>query len=272
MSTACSHQSLPFPAEPSPSSGGQATASMEVDVLELLNTGLREAAGFVGDGSGGSGGHPFRLLRQQAADPRSRPRRPSGHHHHQSVLRMGPPSHPSGSGGQVAAGSADGSPAPAMINAYDQLIRDFFAYVGGPGVANRGATLTGGGQLVGGGSGGGANGRRLITAGAPGRADQLTLTPMFFVGNPGDYVWGHDGLDSVITLMLNQLEPTGPPPMTAAKIDEIPKCEIGQEELDKKMQCSVCLEDFQLQDKCRKLPCAVSSSVGGRSGVECAME
>lgn len=132
-----------------------------------------------------------------------------------------------------------------MINAYDQLIRDFFAYVGVPGVSGAGAA--------------GANGRRLIaTGGAPGRAgDQLTLTPMFFVGNPGDYVWGHDGLDSVITLMLNQLEPTGPPPMTAQKIDEIPKWEIGAEELDKKMQCSVCLEDFQLQEQCRKLACAV---------------
>lgn len=128
-----------------------------------------------------------------------------------------------------------------MINAYDQLIRDFFAYVGVPA-----------------GGAAGANGRRIITAGPPGRADQLTLTPMFFVGNPGDYVWGHDGLDSVITLMLNQLEPTGPPPMSAQKIDEIPKCEIGQDELDKKMQCSVCLEDFQMQEQCRKLPCAVS--------------
>lgn len=156
------------------------------------------------------------------------------------------------------AASADGSPAPAMINAYDQLIRDFFAYVGVPTGGTAAVQAGGGGGVH---LGQGANGRRLITAGAPGRADQLTLTPMFFVGNPGDYVWGHDGLDSVITLMLNQLEPTGPPPMSAAKIGEIPKCEIGQEELDKKMQCSVCLEDFQLREQCRKLPCAVSVDV-----------
>lgn len=129
-----------------------------------------------------------------------------------------------------------------MINAYDQLIRDFFAYVGVPGGGVR------------------PPGRQFIAAGGPGQPGRtdVTLTPMFFVGNPGDYVWGHDGLDSVITLMLNQLEPSGPPPMTAQKIDEIPKCEIGQDELDKKMQCSVCLEDFQLMDQCRKLPCAVS--------------
>lgn len=203
---------------------------MEVDVLELLNTGFRD--GLAADGP--AGGRSGTLRGLPTTDARGRPlrRQPVHHHHHHHHPRMGPPSHP----------SADGSPAPAMINAYDQLIRDFFAYVGVPA----------------GGAAAGANGRRIITAGPPGRADQLTLTPMFFVGNPGDYVWGHDGLDSVITLMLNQLEPTGPPPMSAQKIDEIPKCEIGQEELDKKMQCSVCLEDFQLQEQCRKLPCAVS--------------
>lgn len=202
--------------------------------MDPLNTAFREGAE---DASGSrratAGGFPFHRA-VPAADGRGRFPRHNHmhHHHHHHPNRMGPPSHP----------TADGTPGPAMINAYDQLIRDFFAYVGVP---------TGAGA-------GPANGRRLITAGAPGRADQLTLTPMFFVGNPGDYVWGHDGLDSVITLMLNQLEPTGPPPMSAQKIDEIPKCSIGQEEIEKRMQCSVCLEDFQLQEQCRKLPCAVS--------------
>lgn len=205
-----------FTADPSPSSG---PANMEVDVLELLNTGFREGLSAEGAGPGRVG---HRSLR------RPHHHQHHHHHHHHHPPRMGPPTHP----------AADGSPAPAMVNAYDQLIRDFFAYVGVPA------------------GGGGANGRRLISAAGPGRAD-VTLTPMFFVGNPGDYVWGHDGLDSVITLMLNQLEPTGPPPMSAQKIDEIPKCEIGRDELDKKMQCSVCLEDFQMQEQCRKLPCAV---------------
>lgn len=218
-----------FTADPSPA-GGAAGNTMEVDVLELLNTGFRD--GLAADGRAGGG------YRGQPSTGRSW-RRPTGrhhHHHHHHHPRMGPPNHPTG----------DGGPAPAMINAYDQLIRDFFAYVGVP--AGGGVVPSGAGGIAGGGGAAGANGRRLITAGAP----------MFFVANPGDYVWGHDGLDSVITLMLNQFEPTGPPPMSAQKIDEIPKCDIGQEELDKKMQCSVCLEDFELKEQCRKLPCAVS--------------
>lgn len=181
---------------------------MEVDVLELLNTGLRE--GLAGDRGRGN----------------RRPSRPPyqhQHHHHHHHHHHGNP------------------PMPGAINSYDQFFRDFFAFVGVP---------TGGVR---------SPGRQLLAgAGGPGGRADVTLTPMFFVGNPGDYVWGHDGLDSVITLMLNQLEPSGPPPMSAQKIDEIPKCEIGQDELDKKMQCSVCLEDFQLQEQCRKLPCAVS--------------
>ena len=215
---------------------------MDVDVL--LNTGFR-------DGESADRDFSYRVLRQPAGDPRGRPiRRPFGgtHHHHHHHPRMGPPSHP----------NADGSPTPVMINAYDQLIRDFFAYVGVPaGGVNVTGTGQGGAATAGGGWAGAPNGRRMGGNEAPGSImHQMTMTPMFFLGNPGDYVWGHDGLDSVITLMLNQLEPTGPPPMSAQKIDEIPKCSIGQEHLDKKMQCSVCLEDFQLDEQCRKLPCA----------------
>lgn len=205
-----------------------------MDMDELLNTGFREAPESALGGSAGA--HPFRLLRH--------PHDPNGRRRH--YYRLGPPNHPTGSTAVTADANVGGP--PTMINAYDQLIRDFFAYVGVP-------TAPGGSSM-------GGNGRRLMaggaaSGGAPGRADQVTLTPMFFIGNPGDYVWGHDGLDSVITLMLNQMEPTGPPPLSAQKIDEIPKCEIGQDELDKKLQCSVCLEDFQLREHCRKLACLV---------------
>lgn len=153
---------------------------------------------------------------------------------------------------------------PTFYNTYDNFIRDFFISVTGglgvPGTTASGGGISiggaGGGIAAGGGSGGGA-GRPVFNI-RPGQIGLGAMTPMFFIGNPGDYAWGHDGLDSVITLLLNQMETTGPPPMSAQKIQDIPKCEIQPEEIEKKLQCSVCLEDFQLNEQCRKLACAVS--------------
>lgn len=54
---------------------------------------------------------------------------------------------------------------------------------------------------------------------------------------------------------------SGPPPLDQDKIAEIPKCEIIQEQVDSKLQCSVCWEDFQMKEVVRQLPCSVSSCV-----------
>lgn len=78
---------------------------------------------------------------------------------------------------------------------------------------------------------------------------------MFFMGNPGDYAWGHEGLDTIVTQLLNQMDTTGPPPLSKEKIEEIPNVEITQEQVDMKLQCSVCWEDFKLSESVRKLPC-----------------
>ncbi|CAG9797511.1 unnamed protein product [Chironomus riparius] len=79
-------------------------------------------------------------------------------------------------------------------------------------------------------------------------------TPMFF--NPGDYAWGgQQGLDTIVTQLLNQMDNAGPPPLEKEKINEIPKCEITHEQVDSRLQCSVCWEDFQLKETVRQLPC-----------------
>lgn len=79
---------------------------------------------------------------------------------------------------------------------------------------------------------------------------------MFFMGNPGDYAWGREGIDTIVTQLLNQMETSGPPPLAKDKIEEIPKVEITKEDEDKKIQCSVCWEDFRLQEIVRKLQCS----------------
>lgn len=83
-------------------------------------------------------------------------------------------------------------------------------------------------------------------------------TPMFFMGNPGDYAWGREGLDTIVTQLLNQMDNTGPPPLEKDKISEIPTVEITSDQVTAKLQCSVCWEDFQVDEIVRKLPCLVS--------------
>lgn len=83
-------------------------------------------------------------------------------------------------------------------------------------------------------------------------------TPMFFMGNPGDYAWGREGLDTIVTQLLNQMDSSGPPPLPKDEIQEIPKVEVTQEMVDIKLQCSVCWEDFQISEVVRKLSCSVS--------------
>ncbi|XP_076322951.1 E3 ubiquitin-protein ligase RNF115-like isoform X2 [Tachypleus tridentatus] len=55
--------------------------------------------------------------------------------------------------------------------------------------------------------------------------------PMFFNlhGNPGDYAWGRESLDSIITELLNRIDGTGPPPLPKEKIAEIPTVQIAEE-------------------------------------------
>lgn len=103
-----------------------------------------------------------------------------------------------------------------------------------------------------------------LTGGQAGAGGQ-----MLFMGNPGDYAWGNEGLDSVITQMLNQMENAGPPPLDKEKIDEIPKVKVEDEQIEQKLQCSVCWEDFQKSEMVRKLPCLVSHSIRELVTIQC---
>merc|ERR1712059_31694 len=67
-------------------------------------------------------------------------------------------------------------------------------------------------------------------------------------GNPGDYAWGRGGVDSIVTHLLNQMEGAGPPRMEKDDISRLPTLNIAQEHIDHKAQCSVCWEDFVLDE------------------------
>jgi len=79
--------------------------------------------------------------------------------------------------------------------------------------------------------------------------------PVLFLGNPGDYAWGREGLDAIVTQLLNQMDGNGPPPLAQEKIQEIPTAVITQDQVDSNLQCSVCWEDFKVSEPVRKLVC-----------------
>ncbi|XP_054160461.1 E3 ubiquitin-protein ligase RNF115-like [Oppia nitens] len=102
------------------------------------------------------------------------------------------------------------------------------------------------------GSGGGGGGvaRGMINIDFP--------LPLFQVlhGNPGDYAWGEGGLNEIISQLLNQLDGSGPLPMPQEDIDRLPIVTITEDEIQRVLQCTVCMEDYKLGEKVRLLECS----------------
>ncbi|KAK7038916.1 hypothetical protein SK128_023905 [Halocaridina rubra] len=59
--------------------------------------------------------------------------------------------------------------------------------------------------------------------------------------NPGDYAWGRGGLDAIITQLMNQLDGTGPPPLTKDQISQIPIEAITKDQCGKQSLIAVLL-------------------------------
>ncbi|XP_028906495.1 E3 ubiquitin-protein ligase RNF126 isoform X1 [Ornithorhynchus anatinus] len=73
--------------------------------------------------------------------------------------------------------------------------------------------------------------------------------------NPMDYAWGANGLDAIITQLLNQFENTGPPPADKEKIQALPTVKITEEQVGSGLECPVCKEDYTVDESVRQLPC-----------------
>uniref|UniRef100_A0A4W2DCB3 E3 ubiquitin-protein ligase RNF126 n=1 Tax=Bos indicus x Bos taurus TaxID=30522 RepID=A0A4W2DCB3_BOBOX len=73
--------------------------------------------------------------------------------------------------------------------------------------------------------------------------------------NPMDYAWGANGLDAIITQLLNQFENTGPPPADKEKIQALPTVPVTEEHVGSGLECPVCKDDYGLGEHVRQLPC-----------------
>ncbi|XP_046956732.1 E3 ubiquitin-protein ligase RNF126 isoform X1 [Lynx rufus] len=74
--------------------------------------------------------------------------------------------------------------------------------------------------------------------------------------NPMDYAWGANGLDAIITQLLNQFENTGPPPADKEKIQALPTVPVTEEHVGSGLECPVCKDDYGLGERVRQLPCS----------------
>ncbi|KAF9081933.1 hypothetical protein BGX23_000289 [Mortierella sp. AD031] len=74
--------------------------------------------------------------------------------------------------------------------------------------------------------------------------------------NPGDYVWGQQGLDDIITQLMNlQNRQHGPVGASDEIINGVPHHTLTDEELEAKTECSVCKDEFTKEDNLLHLPC-----------------
>lgn len=123
----------------------------------------------------------------------------------------GPPEEDGGGGGGQA---ADEGAEQMFLN--DHFLRSLISNLTGVPIA--------------GGPGGGGGGHFHFTVGPLGGGGGNVM-----YGNPGDYVWGRGGFDAIVTQLLNQMEGSGPPPMTKDTIDkDVPTIKVTQQHVGKK--------------------------------------
>ncbi|XP_014899869.1 E3 ubiquitin-protein ligase RNF115 [Poecilia latipinna] len=95
----------------------------------------------------------------------------------------------------------------------------------------------------------------LATSGSSSSTPTELSSMMQLYSNPGDYAWGQGGLDAVVTELLERLESTGPPPAEQEMISLLPSVCVSQEQIDCRLECPVCREEYSLAESVRKLPC-----------------
>ncbi|ESO13103.1 hypothetical protein HELRODRAFT_188105 [Helobdella robusta] len=89
----------------------------------------------------------------------------------------------------------------------------------------------------------------------PNFSDLFALSSQEFRSNPRDYAWGSDGLDNIITQLLNQMENSGPAPAKKEDIDNLPDVLVSATQIDLFAQCSVCMDYFIVEERVKELPC-----------------
>ncbi|KJH47546.1 zinc finger, C3HC4 type [Dictyocaulus viviparus] len=72
----------------------------------------------------------------------------------------------------------------------------------------------------------------------------------------GDYVWGENGMDRIVTQLFNQMDgSTRPVGLTDQQINRLPVIKVSEHHVEKATQCTTCFEDFKLGELVVELLC-----------------
>jgi len=72
--------------------------------------------------------------------------------------------------------------------------------------------------------------------------------------NPDDFAWGEEGLDNIITQLMQQVE-GGAPPAPANLVDALPTVRFTEELKTSSAQCSICMTDYEDNEDVIRLSC-----------------
>ncbi|KAJ2682640.1 hypothetical protein H4R19_007100 [Coemansia spiralis] len=76
------------------------------------------------------------------------------------------------------------------------------------------------------------------------------------MGNLGDYVWGQNSFDDIITHIMEQNQGMhAPPPASEEAILKLPKRRIVASEADEKHECGICMDEYGAGNTVLTLPC-----------------
>ncbi|EOA86188.1 uncharacterized protein SETTUDRAFT_110156 [Exserohilum turcica Et28A] len=77
-------------------------------------------------------------------------------------------------------------------------------------------------------------------------------------GNMGDFVYSQEGLDRIVSQLMEQTATSNAPgPATQADIDALPRKEVTEEMLgeEHKAECSICMDEVNIGEQVTLLPC-----------------
>ncbi|KAI7870645.1 hypothetical protein BDF14DRAFT_1720708, partial [Spinellus fusiger] len=76
------------------------------------------------------------------------------------------------------------------------------------------------------------------------------------VGNPNDYVFSQGALDNIISQLMDQtVGRTAPPPAPDDVVESLVHRALTQNEQDTQVDCAVCKDEFDREEKVIELPC-----------------
>ncbi|OMJ26415.1 putative RING finger protein [Smittium culicis] len=95
----------------------------------------------------------------------------------------------------------------------------------------------------------------LFLDGGSGNAQSFFSNLFGTAGNVGDYAWGPNGLDDIITQLMEQNQGNTPHPTSEEYIAKLERIKISSDNLDPKKECGICMDEYAESDTAIVLEC-----------------